>query len=59
MSRARLTDLISITATFTEGLDQIATELEKQGESNLALHIDYVSDQLDKENIPYTSQKNL
>jgi hypothetical protein len=49
MPRTRLTDHISKTASLTEGLDQIASELEKQGHSSLALNVDCISDQLDKE----------
>jgi hypothetical protein len=48
MSRVRLTDRISKAATFTEGLDQIASDLENQGHSRIALHIDRISDHLDK-----------
>jgi hypothetical protein len=47
MSRTRLTDRVAKTASFTERLDKIASELE-QVDPRLALAIDQISDHLDK-----------
>jgi hypothetical protein len=46
MARTRLTNRIPKTATLTEGLDQIASKLEKMA------NLDRISDIPDKEVIP-------